>query len=142
MATCVSLINFNMKILFANCGYLTGLTGQYNEYILLVWRYVFENTPVSVVLVDTIKHEDPDVCVFVEMKQKSIALLNSSLPEYVHTITVEKYGTGIFSKIGKRNVHAVLSNSVQKKLYYEFQFLVSKCIYAICRSTKKYDGHK
>lgn len=98
-----------MKILFANCGYLTGLTGRMDEYVFLIWRYLFEDTGASQELIDTLKKENPDVCLFVEMKEKSIRDLAGALPEYEHIVLVEKYGKGVLSKLGKRNVHAILS---------------------------------
>lgn len=98
-----------MKILFANCGYLTGLSGRLDEYFFLIWRYVFEDTGASQELIDTLKKENPDVCLFVEMKEKSIQKLAEELPVYEHIVLVEKYGKGFLSRVGKRNVHAILS---------------------------------
>lgn len=98
-----------MKVLFANCGYLTGLSGRLDEYFFLIWRYLFEDTGASQELIDTLKKENPDICLFVEMKEKSIQKLAENLPEYEHIVLVEKYGKGILARLGKRNVHAILS---------------------------------
>ena len=98
-----------MKVFFANCGYLTGLTGRTDEYVFLLWRYLFEDSQISRPFIDTLKAEDPDVCLLVEMKHSKIMDIYDALPEYQHIVTVEKYGKGTLSKLGKRNVHAVLS---------------------------------
>jgi endonuclease/exonuclease/phosphatase family metal-dependent hydrolase len=98
-----------MKIFFANCGYLTGLSGRMDEYVFLLWRYLFERAQISRPFIDTLAEEDPDVCLLVEMKHSKIMDIYDALPEYQHIVTVEKYGKGLLSKIGKRNIHAVLS---------------------------------
>ena len=103
------LLSFSMKIFFANCGYLTGLTGRKDEYLFLLWRYFFESSQISKPFIDTLLAEDPDICLLVEMKHSKIMDIYNALPEYEHIVTVEKYGKGILSKIGKRNIHAVLS---------------------------------
>ncbi len=100
-----------MKIFFANCGYLTGLTGRMDEYIFLLWRYFFEGSQISRPFLDTLIEEDPDVCLLVEMKHSKIMDIYNALPDYQHIVTVEKYGKGWLSKIGKRNIHAVLSKN-------------------------------
>jgi endonuclease/exonuclease/phosphatase family metal-dependent hydrolase len=108
-ATYVSSASSSMKIFFANCGYLTGLTGRPDEYVFLLWRYLIGSSNVTVPFIDTLKEEDPDVCLLVEMKSSHIMDIYNALPQYEHIVTVEKYGKGLLSKIGKRNIHAVLS---------------------------------
>ena len=85
-----------MKIIYANCGYATGLTGKYSEYFLLFWRYIRVSRRSLTPIIDCVLYEKPDVVAFVEIKQHQYQQLRNTLyGEYPHSFELDKYGRGL-----------------------------------------------
>jgi endonuclease/exonuclease/phosphatase family metal-dependent hydrolase len=106
-----------VKIFFSNCGYATGLTGRYSEYLFLSWRYLRLNTESLAPIVDCIKYEKPEIVALVEMNFRQYKYLKKVLrEEYPHTCEVDKYGRSFWHKILPiRNVNMILSKQPIEK---------------------------
>lgn len=69
-----------MKILMSNLGYLRGIDGRLLSHFRYAYRHVY--SPVAAQkkilqqLISIIKHEDPDICCFVEIDKGSISSAN------------------------------------------------------------------
>jgi len=120
-----------MKILFANCGYASGLTGRYSEYFLLLWRYVWVTRKSLTPIIDCILYEKPDVVAFVELNYNQYLYLRKVLRHYYpYSCEQDKYGRKIWRKfLPVQHVHLLFSKSpLQQEAGLQFGYGVKKSI--------------
>ncbi len=100
-----------MRILFANCGYATGLSGRYSEYFLLFWRYARTTNKSLTPIIDCVLYEKPDVAAFVELNYSQYTYLKKVLHQhYPYSCEQDKYGKSLWRKfLPVQNVHLVFS---------------------------------
>jgi len=100
-----------MKIFFANCGYATGVTGKYTEYLLLFWRYFGVTKQSLTPIIDCLKYEKPDLVALLELNYSQYQYLKHFFhKQYPYSCEVDKYGKGLWRKVlPMQNVHLLLS---------------------------------
>ena len=142
-----------MKILLYNIGYCRGFSGAVLPYLTGFWRFLYNpsrwHSSVADAIYTTIRNEDPDLCVLLEVQHGSplLSLLSHS---FFCDVSV-KYGQGSFLSrlpFHRKNCNAFCTKELcnfhkhylnvgSKKLVYKLQLPNGVDLYAVHLSLKR-----